>query len=250
MILPLVSNSLPAILLMNIRSLRPKIDELSVFFSAPGPDILAICETWLDENVDDSQVILPFYGAPYRCDRRDGRRGGGVCLYIRNSIRNVRQLTMPPFPPQIECLWMLLQCLWMLLQSMNLIFVLLYVPPNLNSSSYRSITDYLIDNADHALDQVHSSDAKIIIAGDTNQFPDGLMCETLGLTQVVQMPTRNKSILDKIFLGVTLTDDYHSPIIGPNFGNADHWTVLLRPIRATPYISNQKHLQSLRSASK
>ena len=224
MILPSSSQFLPSILLLNIRSLRPKIDELSAFSSATSPDILAVCETWLDSTVSDSQISLPYYGAPYRSDRNDERRGGGVCLYVKNSIKNVKTLKMEPCPKEIECLWLLLA-------SCGVIFVLLYIPPNLHSDSYVTIANYLIENVDNAFEADPSTEKKLVVAGDTNQFPSKLLCEALGLRQVVDAPTRKKAILDKIFLDVSITDCYHAPTIGPNFGNTDHWTVLLQPVQ-------------------
>jgi len=48
------------------------------------PNLVGISETWFKSN---SIVTVPGYNA-HRKDRNDGRRGGGVCLYIENSINS------------------------------------------------------------------------------------------------------------------------------------------------------------------
>ena len=55
------------------------------------------------------------------------------------------------------------------------------------------------------------------------------------LDQIVNSPTRRNAILDKILINRRLIDDYAPAVIGPNFGNADHLTVLLRPVATKSY---------------
>lgn len=68
---------------VNIQSLRPKIDILSV--EAQSYDILVFTETWLSASVSDSQLHIPNFSQPFRCDRKD-RIGGGVAIYVRDSL--------------------------------------------------------------------------------------------------------------------------------------------------------------------
>ena len=74
-------SSLFTILYYNARSLIPKLDELSLLASVHNPDIICIVETWLEGNVDDTEISIPGYH-PIRLDRN--RHGGGVLLYIKN----------------------------------------------------------------------------------------------------------------------------------------------------------------------
>ena len=62
----------------------PKFDELVALCSSDKHDII-ICavETWLCEDVLDSEIHVPNYSI-LRLDR--DRHGGGVALYIHNSI--------------------------------------------------------------------------------------------------------------------------------------------------------------------
>ena len=57
-------------------------------------DILAVNETKLDSSIPDSQVCL----SGYSCIRNDRTRsGGGVCIYIRNTIIFTRILELDCF---------------------------------------------------------------------------------------------------------------------------------------------------------
>ena len=64
-------------------SLVKHIDDLRVYTSDQRLDILSINETRLDSSIKDEEVEL----SGYKIIRRDRNRfGGGVALYVRNSI--------------------------------------------------------------------------------------------------------------------------------------------------------------------
>jgi len=67
---------------LNATSLDNKLDEFKVVVDTYGPQIVAVSETWFKSI---SIVNVKGYNL-YRKDRGDGRRGGGVCLYISESI--------------------------------------------------------------------------------------------------------------------------------------------------------------------
>ncbi len=68
----------------NCRSILPKLDELATLCSADNPDIVCLVETWLCDDVLNNEVCIPNYSI-IRHDRN--RHGGGVVIYIQNSIR-------------------------------------------------------------------------------------------------------------------------------------------------------------------
>ena len=70
---------------INIASLPKHIDELRNYMISKPVDILAINKTRLDGSFPDSAVSIPGYCLE-RKDRDRNRNGGGVALYIRNSI--------------------------------------------------------------------------------------------------------------------------------------------------------------------
>ena len=67
----------------NCRSLLPKIDELTVLCFMNMPDVVCLVETWLCMDILDTNLSIPNYSI-VRLDRN--RHGGGVAMYIRNSV--------------------------------------------------------------------------------------------------------------------------------------------------------------------
>ena len=68
---------------LNIRSLIKNIDQLKIYLSNHQHDIIRINETWLDDKINTYEVSLDGYDL----ERKDRKRtGGGVAMYIRNSI--------------------------------------------------------------------------------------------------------------------------------------------------------------------
>ena len=67
----------------NARSILPKLDELRAGVLFQKPDMICIVETWLSEVVTDYELLLPYYQI-HRLDRN--RHGGGVVLYVHNSL--------------------------------------------------------------------------------------------------------------------------------------------------------------------
>ena len=67
--------------------------------------ILAISETWLTDEVSDGEINIPDIRV-FRRDR-DGRRGGGVCLYIHHTI-NFKLLTNISHPT-LKMIWVNMQ---------------------------------------------------------------------------------------------------------------------------------------------
>ena len=68
---------------INLTSLYKNIDQLRIYMLSKTVDILAINETRLDSFIQNGEVSIP----GYTLERKDrNRNGGGVALYIRDSI--------------------------------------------------------------------------------------------------------------------------------------------------------------------
>lgn len=74
---PLAYNKNISIVHNNVCSILPKLDIIRNELS--GNDIIAISETHLYENIDNSELVLDGYHQPVRRDRN--RYGGGVALF-------------------------------------------------------------------------------------------------------------------------------------------------------------------------
>ena len=72
---------------LNITSIPGHIEELRIYVNSDCIDILAVNETRLDDTISSGEVTVPGY-ALERNDRNTD--GGGVALYIRNTINYER----------------------------------------------------------------------------------------------------------------------------------------------------------------
>src|SRR5438876_1181236 len=73
--------SLLKILYFNARSIKMKMEELKVMIEEKKPDIIAIVESWQNEDMADSEINLKHFDM-IRIDRNNEskQRGGGVLI--------------------------------------------------------------------------------------------------------------------------------------------------------------------------
>ena len=57
------------ILHFNVQSLKPKRDIINV--NLFDFDILCFTESWLNDDIPDSDILLDGFSTPFRCDRHD-----------------------------------------------------------------------------------------------------------------------------------------------------------------------------------
>ena len=58
--------------------LSPVIDDLRLLAAAQTPDIISLCETWLDDSIASDELAIDCYSL-IRRDRN--RHGGGIAIY-------------------------------------------------------------------------------------------------------------------------------------------------------------------------
>ena len=95
----------PTFSLINARSPVSRIDELSACLEVNNIDIAAITETWFNKDIDDDLVSLDKY-CIHRCDRVSGC-GGGVCLFVANTIYSKRLSDLED--TRYDCIWIWLR---------------------------------------------------------------------------------------------------------------------------------------------
>ena len=69
---------------LNARSIINKKTDLNIMLDDIKPHIIGITESWANNDITDAELGLEGY-VMFRKDRM-GRRGGGVLLYIKESI--------------------------------------------------------------------------------------------------------------------------------------------------------------------
>ena len=176
----------------NVQSLFNKIDMIKHYILSIKPDIVLICETWLNEALDNAIVQVPDYTI-VRQDRST-RRGGGLLFYVNNLL--VVNSDFPESPVNyitgdFETLLISLH----LKESLPIYIVGLYRPPSGRTEEYikkcESIVEriYLLPKGKKAeimfLGDDLSLNNKCSIVSKVNKF-----CNKFSLKQLVKEPTR------------------------------------------------------------
>ena len=188
---------------LNITSLTKHIDELRILITEMNFDILCINETRIDKTIKNSEIGLQGYDLTRR-DRN--RRGGGVAIYIRNTIPYVERSTIIPENVEAVCIEVRKP------NAKPILISTWYRPPNSNSE--------ILDSFEIFLQNIDKENKEIIITGDFNidLMPSETenskanrlkeLLNTYQLSQLIKKPTRTtestKTLLDLI---ICKTDD-------------------------------------------
>ena len=175
-------------------------------------------ETWRKDNIDDVNVYINgFY-----CERKDraNRRAGGVACYVKNDVLCTRIVELED--QSFEVLWLKLMPKKLPRAFSCIILACMYHPPGANSAAMR----------DHVINGVDSMVRKhpycgVLLTGDFNQLNDKFLKTHYRYAQLVKVPTRGQSTLDKIW--TNMSPVYDTPITLSELGSSDHNMVLLRP---------------------
>ena len=225
---------------LNIQSIVSKIDMISAEYSCH--DILSFTESWLNENTSTDQQCLeiPDYKfPPFRRDRSN-KVGGGVIVYVKNTVN----CTIRPdlHVGSLECIWLEIK-----LNNKKYLYGTFYIPPTSDLQTWRNI--------EHSIDLALNCNYDIILTGDfninqlNNNINDkiGSLMTQFSLHQLITEPTyvteHSSSLLDLILvsnpLSVLFTDvgaplleqvRYHLPVIGLLHHSSKPWTSYKRKI--------------------
>ncbi|KAK9731868.1 hypothetical protein QE152_g13262 [Popillia japonica] len=177
-------------------------------------DIVVISETWLSANIPDDAISLQGF-ALVRRDR--ATRGGGVCIYYRSHLR----ATYIPCETSFEQAWVGFQ-----LGNRKVAVGVFYNPPD---EYYKSFCDkfeeqFTILSLNYDI-MFGLGDININLLASDNTLDRAYflsMLESLGLTQIINTPTRGDSLID-----VILTTDLDC-IVSSGIGEdkfSDHETI-------------------------
>ncbi len=119
-------------------------------------DVVAISETWLKDNVPDTELDLNGYQLPF-CRHR-GSRGGGVMIYVKDEIVAIERSDLNL--PNIEMLWLEIK-----VQNKRIMFGTYYRAPGASAM----VVDEFILCIDQTLDKVlNENPDMVILVGDFN----------------------------------------------------------------------------------
>lgn len=72
-------------LFLNVRSLYCHISEITQEFNDNDALCIGLTETWLNHGIPNKLIEINGYRIA-RSDRSNGKRGGGLLLYLRNDL--------------------------------------------------------------------------------------------------------------------------------------------------------------------
>lgn len=176
-------------------------------------------ETWFTADKPASCYNLPNFHLFHR--DRIAQRGGGVALYIRDDI-NSRVVFEEHVPAHLEILWVKLTSSANVRLKSTIYVGVVYAPPR--SPYQNDIIDHII----RINDVINSTDnAAILVLGDFNDLRTEIIEQHTLMTQLVNQPTRDNAILDKIL--TSIPEHFCEPIVSAPISSGDHRVVIVHP---------------------
>ena len=213
------SGKLLKVLSVNVRSLLPKIDLLRSLCSVESYDIVAICESWLSADVLNSEICIDGYNT-IRKDRN--RHGGGVLLYIKNSIPYTHLQIQHP---DLELI--MAECH---IKSRLYTLGVFYRPPSSSTTQISRLHDILsLLRPQNLSNLVLCGDFNIDQTGNASPLSKVLHDLSLdfNISQVVQEPTRvtatTSSLIDLVLLSNPSSLESCSTL--SPIGTSDHFAI-------------------------
>lgn len=185
----------------NLASLRAKFQHLLLEITHLDPTIIALTETWLDEDIEDISVAIPGYTI-YRKDRPGKNTHGGVAMYVKDDLQGTPiVVTVLDHLVQLE-----MEGMWLKIRIGEVSFIVasIYRPPHPATAASIPSDLVLFD----VLRRTTQGNDALIILGDFNlpslTWTDGLPSSGKGeleedfedalndtnLTQLITEPTR------------------------------------------------------------
>ena len=197
------------------------MDELQLTIGTEnGPDILGICETFLDPSIDDIQLNINHFSL-FRKDRHDtqDKPGGGLLLYFRNSLNCQRRHDLEI--SKIETLWTEVK----ITNSKPFLICTLYRPPTATSGWIDLLEDELSVAQTTGLEMIIMGDVNIDFQACSNNKWLNLV-QLFDLTQLVTNPTRitqsSSTLIDHVY---TSNPESISECFVPSYSISDHFPV-------------------------
>lgn len=209
----------------NSRSVKNKLRDLFFLINSKKPDIVCICETWLNNNINDAELVQ---GLPYNVFRSDrkNKRGGGVAIIVKDNVLVCHSKSVSVVD---LCEYQLVDFLDPQTQN-SLRLICLYRPPWSNSQSFDLFLDMFSD--------LITTSQDIVVVGDLNlncnwaQLPTSMakydtqsklflnFIINNNIHQLINVPTRFNAYLDLLF--VNDRDIVDNIVVKSPFSTSDH----------------------------
>lgn len=190
------------------------VQHLETEFNNFNVEVGFVCETWFKPHIADSD-ITPLNYSVIRKDRLL-KKGGGVCIYARNSL-SVTAIDFLPNSSEFEVLWCIVND-----KCYCYVLCCCYYPPTADYTA-ASFTEYLSNCVDLILSKI--TNCIFIIMGDFNQLNTSFLETDFGFTQTVDTVTHGNNVLDKVFVN---RPDIYSSVVFRSIIKTKHSAVLTK----------------------
>ena len=210
---------LPNIFLSNTQSLMNKFDEAKIVFEQQSVDVGVITESWFKSSFEEHQLNISGYELFTKS--RDNMRGGGVAVYVRDSLP-ATAIDYIEVPNDLECVWVKIRPNRLPRGISAIAVCAVYITTD---SPYQNLLEeHLIQSID--LLRTKYPEIGIVILGDFNRMDIYPVTRGNDLSQLIDFPTRGDATLDLILTNHALKSRYNKPIPMSPLGFSDHICVL------------------------
>ena len=210
----------PSIFYTNARSLNiNKKADLEHYAISLKPDIIAVTETWLtNRNEDNGEINKYNMFTAHRCN---SRIGGGVCLYVADTINATKIDSM--VSKTNSAVWVRIAKP----KQPSTVIGCLYHPKSRRAEDSVITIDYLITTLAKLTSRYKNS--RVILCGDFNHLNMEATCEAFKLRKLVDFATRQGAHLDNIYSDIVEYNKQTVQNLPPLIGNEEDHCCLYLP---------------------
>lgn len=194
---------------INVRSLLPNINLMRHDFELSNFTIIGISETWLNKRIPDPLVSMRGFNL-IRLDRKGDKRGGGLLIYINNTLDyECTPDCLNHSSKDIELLTVLIKPM----HQKNFLVSLIYIPPSADKTLAIETLESLSfpDKKYERAVRIIAGDFNMDASGINNRHKESALIKSLEgklkITQLIKKPTRvttkNSSLIDLLFISVS-----------------------------------------------
>jgi exonuclease III len=225
-----LANTSISLMHLNIRSLPKNLNDFSSLLDTSTIDfnLIALSETWLHQDNADSYGLKGF---KHEYLTRKDKKGGGVSIFIKDSLNYKSRTDLNYMSNSTEMLWIELEAA-SINNPTNLILGVIYRVPGTDVSEFNNIlSDTLTKISNENKSCLHTGDYNINLLNAETHLPTSQFVEnnfTNSFLPNINRPTRitssTASLIDNIFTNFTDTPDIYSAIIISDL--SDHFPVI------------------------
>ena len=208
-----VTNENFSIIHSNIRSTSKNFDNFKLYLDTIGFEFtfIGLSETWLTP-LNAENYGIEGYSHEYLC--REGKKGGGISLYIKDNINFINRKDLNVMESHIEALFIEITKEENNI-SKNCLICVVYRPPNNDVNLFTNSLSEIIQKYDLSNNSIYiMGDFNINLLNIDNHLPSSEFIENLysyGIFPLINKPTRvtdnSTTLIDNIFSNEVLNEN-------------------------------------------